>query len=89
MEELTLKEAWKIYSEKALVNYPGPQIKANQAYKIIEPHLAKEEKFLLMVARDHSSIGEGREEFDEICKQIAQRLKLDEKTSSERYRKRS
>lgn len=90
MKKLTLKfiDAWKIYSEKAPVNYLGPQLKANQAYRIIEPYLTGNEKFLLMVARDHASIGEGRKEFDGICKQIAQRLKLNEKTSSNRYRKR-
>jgi len=75
MKKLTLQEAWKIYSEKAPVDYPGPQTKANQAYKVIEPYLTKDEKHFLDVARDHSFIGEGREEFDCICKQIRQRLR--------------
>lgn len=74
-EELT---AFKVYFDKGPVNYPTSQRAADQARSKIEPYLTGEEKTALAIAWSHATmVGEGRREFDSVCKKIKNRLKLD------------
>jgi len=62
----------KEFGAKAGCNWT--QQKAHRLYKSIENYLTKEEKIAIAVARSHWDIGEGREEIDEVCQQIIDRM---------------
>ena len=74
---MTLKQALEDYSAYGPVNYPGPQLKAAQAWRALKPHLLAQEALELSVARGHSiDVGLGRREFDSVMIGVRKRLGL-------------
>jgi hypothetical protein len=72
---MTALEALKEYQDHAAVNYPGPQLQAAQAMKILKPYLLAQEHLELVVARGHAiDVGLGRSELDWVCKRVRARL---------------
>lgn len=72
---MTALEALKEYQDHAAVNYPGPQLIADRAWKILKPHLLRQEELELSVARGHSTfVGLGRKELDWVCGKVRARL---------------
>lgn len=72
---MTALEALKEYQDHAAVNYPGPQLKATQAMRILKPHLLRDEYTSLSSAAGHATfVGEGRSELDWVCKKVRARL---------------
>lgn len=67
--------AWHVYKNKAPVNLPGSQVAARHAKRIIQPFLTDAEQTKLSIAEGHATFtGEGRREFDSVCKQIDKRF---------------
>lgn len=72
---MTALEALKEYQDHAAVNYPGPQLNADRAWRILKPHLLAQEELELSVARGHATfVGLGRSELDWVCKKVRARL---------------
>lgn len=56
-------QAWKILKEKGPVNIPVVQEKVQRCIDVVRPYLSSGEWNDLMIARGHSELGEGREEW--------------------------
>lgn len=67
---MTFEQAWKIFKAKGPVGIPGAQVNARKAYQVIRPVLTTTEMNALAIARSHALLGEGRQEFDAICKKV-------------------
>lgn len=66
---------FRVFASKGCVDIESVQRKAQSAYLRLEPHLTKDEIDRLSTARSHAlDVGEGREEFDEVCQEIGKRL---------------
>lgn len=75
---MTALEALRAYQDHAPVNYPGPQLKADRAWVILEPHLLAQERSELQVARGHATfVGLGRSELDWVCERVRTRMEVD------------
>jgi len=73
--KMTLETAFHVYSNKGPVNHESSQRAAWGAYYEIKDLLTKEEIDKLSIARGHATFcGEGRGEFDRVCKEIKERL---------------
>lgn len=68
------RDAFEVYAAKAPVDYPGPQAKARQAWKIIEPLLTERERHMLTIEAGHALLGEGRAKFDAEIAAVRVRL---------------
>lgn len=67
--------AWRVYKNKGPVNYPTSQRAADRAYRVVKEYLTPEEQSKLAIAWSHATFtGEGRSEFDGVCKKIEERL---------------
>jgi precorrin-2 methylase len=74
-DDKKLRQAFKTLSHKGPVSLPSSQRAASNAMRIVKPYLTKKEYSALLTAQCHSvDIGEGRGEWDGICKQIEKRL---------------
>ena len=70
-------EAFNVYANKGPVNVEGAQMTATRVFRIIKPHLSKEELSELSITVSHAlHCGEGRGEFDGIIKQIRQTFEM-------------
>ena len=65
---------------KGPVNIPSVQQKmwSKENLDWVRQFITEDEWFLLSIAGDHSEIGEGREEWDEISKGIRERLEKED-----------
>ena len=69
MDKKTRKnELIKQFQHKACCSHT--QQKANRIWEELKLLLTEDEKYALFIAWDHHRIGEGREEFDIVCKGI-------------------
>ncbi len=67
--------AWHVYKNKAPVTLPSSQVAARQAKRIIRPFFTDQEITALSIAESHATFtGEGRREFDSVCKIIDKRF---------------
>lgn len=71
---MKFETAFRIFKNKAPVNYPTSQRAADQAYSVIYDFLTKGETTKISIARGHAWIGESRREFDSVMKDIESRL---------------
>ena len=72
---MKLSAAIKVFTSKGPVAYPGAQIKANQAWQVLEPFLLPEEKAAIATALSHAlDVGLGRKEFDAVMLDVKKRL---------------
>jgi len=75
---MNIDVAFTIFSHKGPVNLPTSQRAANNAYRIVKPYLTYWEEVEVGTAQGHAlHCGEGREEFDDVCKEIRERLVKD------------
>lgn len=65
---------WKIFKSKAPVYQCGHVRK--KYLSTVSFYLSKKDRDKISVALDHAQIGEGREEFDLVCKEIEGRRRL-------------
>lgn len=72
--KMGLREAWRIYREKAPVNLPGCQIKVRRAWHVIWPHLTRGEVLGLSIGLGHAGNGEGWQDFADACRVVEARL---------------
>jgi hypothetical protein len=71
---MDLKEAWKIYRDKAHVNRFKTRIKVSRAYDVVSPFLRDHEKKILGEGLVQIFMGNGRGLFNEACRIIEARL---------------
>lgn len=75
MTDIDFKKEFRIFQAKGPVVYDGVQRRFWQACRNIQHLLTDEEYTKLFVARCHAiNVGEGREEWDSICKEVEKRL---------------
>lgn len=66
--------AWEVVSAKGPVNLPSSQRAVQSSFHLIRPYLTEDERAELSIASDHAlQGGEGREEWDAVCKRIEAR----------------
>ncbi len=74
---MTAREALQVYRSSALVRYPGTQLKADAAFRELEPHITKEEREALAWARTRFHTdpqGHPHREFNEECDKVLARF---------------
>lgn len=74
---LTFTEAFSIYRQKILVDHPGPQAKAFQAWQIVKPYLLAAEVSEVLEELEHVRLGHTtRASFYALLSEIEERIKL-------------
>lgn len=71
---VSIETAFKTMASKGPVNHESSQRAFDRMYSMVRHLITEEEHMYLMIARGHSTIGEGRNEWDGICKKIRMRL---------------
>jgi len=73
---MTVREALDIYQSNGIVRYPGPQLKADRAFRALTPALTVEEIQLLRSARGCvlDNAGHSASEFNDACEAVRQRF---------------
>ena len=69
-----MREAFEVFASKGPVDREGAQRQAIRAMRSFRDSLLENELRELGVARSHAFTGEGRVEFDAVCKRIRKRL---------------
>lgn len=70
-----MARAFDVYAAKAQVALPGPRRTAERMRRVFEYLLHPGERRELGTALSHAlDVGEGRQEFDEVCARIRRRL---------------
>lgn len=68
------RKAWDIFRERGVENLSLVQYEASANFNMMKHLLTAEETQKIYAARGRALIGQGREEFDSLCREIDKRL---------------